>query len=256
VHLPGRETREPGPFLIPAVRGHQERQQRIVTASEPGTAGAPAATASQPQAGTPSFLTNTETPPAEAPPAGESPSADERISLDEARKLRSEAHSLRQRLAAAEKKVTEHEDAKLSEQDRLQKRATELEQQVQQAQAAERTLRTRLAVERAAHGLRFVDVADAYALLDQGAIEYGEDGEPKNVDTLLKALVKAKPYLAQPEQPAAPATPEYQRPAPIGATPRPANERTASEARLREEELGAAQRVSQVWGTRFRAPAS
>jgi deoxyribodipyrimidine photolyase len=216
-----------------------------VTASEPGTAGAPAAPASQPQAGIPP---TPDTPPAEAPPAGEQPSADERISLDEARKLRQEAHSLRQRLAAADRKVQEHEDAKLSEQDRLQKRATELEAAVQQAQAAERTLRTRLAVERAAHGLRFVDVADAYALLDQGAIEYGEDGEPKNVDTLLKALVKAKPYLAQPEQPAAPTAPEYQRPAPIGATPRPDNGRMTSEALLRDTETAAQRRVKQLWG--------
>jgi hypothetical protein len=223
---------------------NQERQ-RIVANSDPGTAGAPAAPASQPQAGIPP---TPETPPAEAPPAGEPPSADERISLDEARKLRQEAHSLRQRLAAAEKKVTEHEDAKLSEQDRLQKRAAELEAAVQQAQAAERTLRTRLAVERAAHGLRFVDVADAYALLDQGAIEYGEDGEPKNVDTLLKALVKAKPYLAQPEQPAAPTTPEYQRPAPISATPRPENGRVTSEALLRDTEVAAGRRIKQLWG--------
>jgi exonuclease VII large subunit len=192
---------------------------------------------------------------AEAPPAGEQPSADERISLDEARKLRQEAHSLRQRLAAAEKKVTEHEDAKLSEQDRLQKRATELEQQVQQAQAAERTLRTRLAVERQARAMHLVDEDAAYRLLDQAAITYGDDGEPTNVDTLLKALVKAKPYLAQPEQPATPTTPEYQRPAPIGATPRPENGRATSEARRLEEQMGAAQRVAQAWGTRFRAPA-
>jgi deoxyribodipyrimidine photolyase len=237
--------------LIPARRGHQERQRSSVTASDQGTAGAPAAPASQPQAGT--NTTETTALPA-APQAGESGTESsgttgaEAISLDEARKLRQEAHSLRQRLAAAEKKVTEHEDAKLSEQDRLQKRATELEAAVQQAQAAERTLRTRLAVERAAHGLRFVDVADAYALLDAGAIEYGEDGEPKNVDTLLKALVKAKPYLAQPEQPAAPTAPEYQRPAPIGATPRPENGRATSEALLRDTETAAQRRVRQLWG--------
>jgi hypothetical protein len=216
-----------------------------VTASEPGTAGAPAAPASQPQAGIPPTQ---ETPPTEAPQAGEQPSADERISLEEAKKLRQEAHSLRQRLAAAEKKVTEHEDAKLSEQDRLQKRATELEAAVQQAQAAERTLRTRLAVERQARAMRLVDEDAAYRLLEQAAITYGDDGEPTNVPDLLKALVKARPYLAQPEQPAAPTTPEYQRPAPIGATPRPENGRVTSEALLRDTEVAAGRRVKQLWG--------
>jgi exonuclease VII large subunit len=222
----------------------QERQRSSVTASDPGTAGAPAAPASQPQAGTPSFLTNTETPPTEAPPAGEPTSAEERISLDEAKKLRQEAHSLRQRLAAAEKKVTEHEDAKLSEQDRLQKRATELEQQVQQAQAAERTLRTRLAVERQARAMRLVDEDAAYRLLDQAAITYGEDGEPTNVPDLLKALVKARPYLAQPEQLVA--TPEPTRPAPIGATPRPVSVAAMSESMLRAEEAAAARHVKRL----------
>jgi hypothetical protein len=218
-----------------------------VTASEPGTAGAPAATASQPQAGTTS--TDTTALPA-APQAGESGTESsgttgaEAISLDEARKLRQEAHSLRQRLAAAEKKVTEHEDAKLSEQDRLQKRATELEQQVQQAQAAERTLRTRLAVERQARAMRLVDEDAAYRLLDQAAITYGEDGEPTNVPDLLKALVKARPYLAQPEQLVA--TPETTRPAPIGATPRPVSVAAMSEAMLRAEEAAAARHVKRL----------
>jgi hypothetical protein len=188
------------------------------------------------------------TGPAQAAAADAQAANAEELAQEKDRKLDTENRSLRQRLAAAEKRVQEHEDAKLSEQDRLQKRATELEQQVQQAQAAERTLRTRLAVERQARAMRLVDEDAAYRLLDQAAITYGDDGEPTNVPDLLKALVKARPYLAQPEQPAVTTTPEYQRPAPIGATPRPENGRATSEAQQRLTETAAQRRVKQLWG--------
>jgi hypothetical protein len=230
-----------------AAAARRERIGSIVVSENAQPAGAQAAPAAQAQEAS-LAQAPPSTGPAQAAAADAQAANAEELAQEKDRKLDSENRSLRQRLAAAERRVQEHEDAKLSEQDRLQKRATELEAAVQQAQAAERTLRTRLAVERQARAMRLVDEDAAYRLLDQAAITYGDDGEPTNIDTLLKALVKAKPYLAQPEQPTAPTTPEYQRPAPIGATPRPENGRATSEALLRDTEVAAGRRVKQLWG--------
>ncbi len=217
-----------------------------------GSSGAQAAAADQPQAGTSPEQAEQQAPPQAGTEGAES------ISLDEAKKLRQEAHSLRQRLAASEKKNQEHDDARLSEQERLQKRTTELEAAVQQAQAAERTLRTRLAVERQARAMRLVDEDAAYRLLDHDAITYGDDGEPANVDTLLKALVKAKPYLVQPEQAEATTngTAEYRAPAAIAATPRAANGQAVNEAQRREMDAAGRRVVGMHWGNRYGIGAS
>ena len=44
--------------------------------------------------------------------------------------------------------------------------------------------------------LGIVDADAAYKLLDKTAIEYDEAGKPRNVEALLRELLKSKPYLA------------------------------------------------------------
>lgn len=95
--------------------------------------------------------------------------------------------------AAAKLKTLE--DAQLSEADKLKKQAEEATGKVTAAEARVRETLTRMEIERTARRLNIVDEDAAFRLLDASAIQYGEDGAPKNVQTLLEALVKAKPYL-------------------------------------------------------------
>ena len=145
----------------------------------------------QPQAGT----TSTE------PQAGDS--HNEPISLEEAKKLRSEANSLRQRLRNAEARAKEFDDFKaqqetdkLSESERWQKQATDLQSKYDSDTSALTERIVRYEVERQAQRLGIIDPDAAAQLIDWDALEYDEDGTPKNADTLLKDLLKNKPYLA------------------------------------------------------------
>jgi hypothetical protein len=206
-------------------------------ANSEAAAGTPAEPTNAPQAGTP------ETPEQEAKPqAGE-----DTLSLDDARKLRSEAASMRRRLREFEDAKRQQDEASLSEAEKLKKRVTELEESERTAQAAVRTLRIRSAVEREAAKRHFADPADAYSLVGLDAIELDDGGEPTNVGKLLDRLVASKPYLVQ-AQPTANGTPP---PAPVTATPRPTNGREVTEAARRQDEIDATHHVGQLWG---RAP--
>lgn len=136
----------------------------------------------QPQAG--------NTPP--EPQAGEG----QNISLDEAKKLRSEAANLRKRLKAFEEADAKAKDAQLSEQERLQKQLADLQSQ---HDTATRTHQERIIgyeVRLQASQMGIVDPDAAAKLLDWSQIEYDDNGAPLNVSDLLKGLIKAKPYLA------------------------------------------------------------
>jgi hypothetical protein len=150
--------------------------------------------------------TGTQADPGTQPPAGTSPTqADgehgeqvtqpESISLEEAKKLRSEANSLRRRLKDFEDKAKADEDAKLSEQERSSKRIADLEGLLarRDSDLKERTIRSATVVEAARLG--FADPDDALRLLDPTALEFDDDGNPKNVASELAALAKSKPYL-------------------------------------------------------------
>lgn len=143
--------------------------------------------ATQPPAGTSTTQADGET--------GEQPTQPETISLEEAKKLRSEANSLRKRLKAFEEQAKADEDAKLSEQERNSKRITELESQLAERERSlrERTIRSSTVVEAAKLG--FADPEDALRLLDQDAIEIDDEGTPVNVAAQLASLAKSKPYL-------------------------------------------------------------
>jgi chemotaxis protein histidine kinase CheA len=139
--------------------------------------------------------------PQESAPAGAEAQAgqepeQERFDAEYVRKLRAEAAEYRKRLRELEQTVKQHEEAKLSETERLQKRLAELEreQAAWQRERQERTLKyeTMLAASR----LGIVDPEAAYRLLDMSKLEFDEDGNPTNLDKALQELLKAKPYLA------------------------------------------------------------
>lgn len=130
------------------------------------------------------------------PERPERPDRTESISLDEARKLRSEAANLRKRLKAYEEEKAKAQEAQLSEQQKLEKRLAELqaEHETVRRQMQERGVNSEVRLQAAQMGI--VDPSAAAKLLDWSEIEYDDDGAPTNIPDLLKKLLKVSPYLA------------------------------------------------------------
>ncbi len=85
---------------------------------------------------------------------------------------------------------------KLTETERWQKQATDLQSRYDSDTSALTERIVRYEVERQAQRLGIIDPDAAAQLIDWDALEYDEDGTPRNADTLLKDLLKNKPYLA------------------------------------------------------------
>lgn len=120
----------------------------------------------------------------------------ESISLEEAKKLRSESASLRKRLKELEDQAKKSQDASLSELERAQKSATEAIARATELESALRAERIRVAVGKAASKLG-LDPELASELVREGMIDMGDDGIPKNTETVLQGLVKKWPQLKQ-----------------------------------------------------------
>lgn len=120
----------------------------------------------------------------------------ETISLEEARKLRSEAANLRKRLKELEDQKRQIDEAKLSETERLQKRLAELERKEIEYQQSLQARTLEYEVKLHAARLGVVDPEAAYRLLDVKQIEFDEDGKPVNVEKVMRELIAKKPYLA------------------------------------------------------------
>lgn len=120
----------------------------------------------------------------------------EKFDAEYVKQLRREAAEYRKKLRELEQIVKQHEEAKLSETEKLQKRLAELEREQAswQQERQERTLRyeTMLAASR----LGIVDPEAAYKLLDLAEIEFDEDGSPRNLEKALRDLIAKRPYLA------------------------------------------------------------
>ena len=146
--------------------------------------------------------TGTQADPGTQPPAGnpEAQAANgtqqpESISLDEAKKLRSEAQTLRSRLKTLEEDKAKAEQASLTDAERRDKRLAELERRDADHERERQEWRIQDSVTRTALRLNFRDPADAFSLVDRSALDFDEAGNPKNVDKLLGDLATAKPYL-------------------------------------------------------------
>lgn len=178
--------------------------------------------------------------PQDAPKPPESETDDEKwdearakATISKLREFEKTAKAQAKELEQLRKAQKEADDAKLSEQERLQNRVKELEAETAKHAEERRALLVRTAVEREARKLNLVDEEAAFKLLDLGAIEFDDGGTPKNVDKLLKKLAEAKPYLVGQSNGTTPITP----------TPRADNGREATAAeieRLRRMELQSA----------------
>lgn len=151
-----------------------------------------AGAASDPQAGN-----GQQQPQAGAPSPQPQPSGQEPKVFDEAyvQSLRQESAGYRTKLQAAEAKLKSFEDAQLTAQQKAEKDATDAKQRAEQLEAKlrESSIRAEVAVQSVK--LKIVDPDAAFRLLNQKSIEFDEDGQPKNVEAALSALVKEKPFL-------------------------------------------------------------
>lgn len=97
----------------------------------------------------------------------------------------------------AEDELKKLTDAQLSEVEQLRNEVAAGQKALADAATAQQTSRVEVAVARAAAKLGFSDADDALRLIDRNAIEFDDaTGQPTNVDELLGALMKSKPYLA------------------------------------------------------------
>jgi hypothetical protein len=135
-----------------------------------------------------------QTPPATGAQATDDPSLGDagKKALDAERDARRDAEK---RAKAAEDELKKLKDASLSENERRDKRLADLERAETDWQRERQDLVLRSSVERQAVKLGFADPTDALGLLDRTSIEYEPDGSPRNVEQLLTALAKGKPYL-------------------------------------------------------------
>lgn len=143
----------------------------------------------------------TQAEPEAQPQAGTSddkPQAGESISLDEAKKLRSEAKNLRTRLAAFEAAEEQRKQASLTEAERLKADREKLDRERQDLTVRERTIAVRdgLAAAATAEKLGLVaSSATVIRLLDLNSVEFDDSGTPTNLGPLLKQLAKDEPAL-------------------------------------------------------------
>lgn len=161
----------------------------------PADAATPAAAASVPQAGTPGEPDQhlPTQPQAGAVPTPETPQAGEAeaISLDEAKKLRREAQSLRGRLKDFEEAEEKRKHAAMTEAERL---AAERDAALATIAAAnERVIRAEVRAQALALG--FADVDDAWALIDRAAVTLDDGGDVRGAKEAVKALAAKKPHL-------------------------------------------------------------
>lgn len=164
----------------------------MTAAAGGGNGQAPAAgtTTETPQAGA---NANSNNPPPTTPQAGaettpgtgQQPPAG--MTAEEAARVIAE---LRRENAKHRTDLKKFEDAQLTEQQRLEKRATD-------AEATAKAYQQRIAgyeVKITAQKLGIID-PDLALLAIQSQLEYEDDGTPKNAEKLLADLAKAKPYL-------------------------------------------------------------
>jgi len=151
--------------------------------------GAPAAPDQQPPAGT------ADAPAADADGGATPDDGAESISLEAARKLRSEAKALRERNAALEEAERKRADADKSESERNAERIAALERERDDERQARREMALQVATIGAARKLNFRDPDLAPRLVATADVEFDDGGTPTNVDRLLSDVAKQHPYL-------------------------------------------------------------
>lgn len=131
---------------------------------------------------------------AAAPAAQEA--EEERYDAAYVRKLRTEAAEYRRKLRELEAELRRRQEQELSEVERLRIRVEEAERAKLELERRLQEVALRSAVVERASQFGIIDPDAAYRLLDLARVEFDDDGRPTNLDTLLRELVRKRPYLA------------------------------------------------------------
>lgn len=149
-------------------------------------------------------------PESSAPVADPQPTLTLEQALDALRKARNEAASHRVKLNEYEEKARRDAEAQMTEAQKYQSRAADLERQVSELTRTHQERAIKYEVQLHAAKLGIIDPDAASKLLDYSQLEYDDDGTPKNAGKLFQDLVKAKPYLAGTPQSGSVANPPRQ----------------------------------------------
>jgi len=134
--------------------------------------------------------------PSQADTQADKTQAAESISLDEAKKLRSEANSLRQRLRAAEQKVQALDAAGKSDEEQRTARLQAAEERAAALESQLRAVNARTAMAEAASKANALDPA-AIARMGLDDLDFDDDGEPTNISQVIAQLRRDHPRLFQ-----------------------------------------------------------
>lgn len=110
--------------------------------------------------------------------------------------LRRENQSLRRRLRSAEGSSDEQTATLRDQVESLSTQLREREERDRAREQKEQDREVRLAALTAATKLRFRNPELAYRLIERGAVTFNKDGEPTNVENLLKGVLDGNDYLA------------------------------------------------------------
>ena len=138
-------------------------------------------------------------------PAGDAMSLDQALAeLERARKAlkdtNAESAGRRKRLEELEAAEQARVQAQMSDAEKATAATKKLQDELaakdqQMASLREQTVRYEVMLK--AQEMAIIDLDAAVRLMDMGALEFGADGKPTNVEAVLKTLVKAKPYLVK-----------------------------------------------------------
>ena len=113
-------------------------------------------------------------------------------------KLREEAKAAQKearRAAELEARLKEVEDRTKTEEEKRAEKLAEYERTEAARQMELQDMRLRLAVHEKAASLGVADAELAYAALNRSEIEYDQDGDPTNIEDILKATLERHPAL-------------------------------------------------------------
>lgn len=160
-----------------------------------GAASGQAPTDAQPQAGT------TPTPQAGGATNGQDPAAQKGGSTDPRDEMlaaaRREAAEWRTKVRDFEKAQADQAQKDLTEVEKRDKRIRDLETELEQVRASDKARALREAAFSAATKLGYRDPDLAHRLVPASEIEYTDDGQPKNIEALLKKLADERPHLVK-----------------------------------------------------------
>lgn len=165
----------------------------ISGAEDPAGAVAPTVPATpDPSSTTPPDPATIDPEPVMGPPAD-----GKTYTQEEVNKFVEESKKYRQRAQAAEKKLSDHEKAQMTEKERAEANAREAITRAEAAEAELARLRLERAVESEASAQNFTTPADVMAFLDIKSLKLDDDGKPdtNSLKAAVKRVATEKPYL-------------------------------------------------------------